>query len=302
MISPQPIKSGDKIRIVSPAGKLKEERVLPAVNWLKKQGYKVEIGEHVFSNHFQYAGSDKQRMADLQLALDDPETKAIICARGGYGTVRIIDKLDFTGFKKSPKWLVGYSDITVLHLALNNLGFQSIHGTMPPFFFNKNGEVNENLNSLMKLISGEDVEYEFTSPSPKRKGNGSGELIGGNLSIVCSLLGTKYEIETEGKILFIEDIDEYLYHIDRMMRQLKLAGKLENLGALVVGDFTETKDNDDPFGQTLEEIVWETVKEYEYPVSFGLKAGHDDLNLALTFGANWELNVSEEQTILKSKL
>lgn len=301
MISPAILKFGDKIRIVSPAGKLKEERVLPAVNWLKKQGYQVEIGKHVFSNHFQFSGTDKQRSDDLQEALDDRDCKAIICARGGYGTVRIIDELDFSTFKKYPKWLVGYSDITVLHLAINNLGFESIHGTMPPFFFSKNGEVNENLNSLIELILGKNIEYKLNSPSPQRKGLANGELIGGNLSIVTSLLGTKYEIETEGKILFIEDIDEYLYHIDRMMRQLKLAGKLEKLAGLVVGDFTDVKDNDDPFGETFEQIIWDAVKEYDFPVCFGLTAGHGDLNLALTFGKRWELNVAEEITILKTK-
>lgn len=299
MITPTPIKQGDKIRIVSPAGKLKAERVLPAVNWLREKGYRVELGEHTFSNHFQFSGSNEQRLKDLQEAFNDPDTNAIICARGGYGTIRIIYELDYTEFKKHPKWLVGYSDITALHLAINNLGISSIHGTMPPFFLDKNGAESENLNSLMKLITGEEVLYEFESPEIKRTGTAKAELIGGNLSLLTSLIGSKNEINTDGKILFIEDIDEYLYHIDRMMYQLKFAGKLENLAGLVVGDFTDVKDNDDPFGQTVEEIIWEAVKEYGFPVSFGLNAGHGDTNLALTFGKEWTMNVTDSKCSLE---
>lgn len=301
MIRPQTIKPGDKIRIVSPAGKLKPERVLPAVRWLEEQGYQVVLGKHVFSEYFQYAGTDANRLADVQEALNDAECKAIICARGGYGTVRLIDQLDFSGFKKWPKWLVGYSDITVLHLALNNLGYESIHGTMPPFFFDHEGQMNENLKSLLDLLQGQESTYRLLSDKKQRIGIAKGELIGGNLSIVTSLIGSDFEINTDGRILFIEDIDEYLYHIDRMMRQLKLAGKLDKLAALVVGDFTEVKDNDDPFGQTVEQIIWEVVKEYDYPICFGLKSGHDDVNLALGFGQKYELNVSAENTTLKTK-
>lgn len=301
MITPAPIKQGDKIRIVSPAGKLKKERVLPAVNWLREKGYRVELGKYVFSSYFQFSGTDDQRLSDLQEAFNDPDTSAIICARGGYGTVRIIEQLDFIEFKKHPKWLVGYSDITILHLVLNKLEIASVHGTMPPFFFDEKVGGNENLNSLMKLISGENIVYEFMSEAKQRKGKASGELIGGNLSIVTSLLGSKYEIETANKILFIEDIDEYLYQIDRMMFQLKYAGKLEKLAGLVVGDFTNLKDNDDPFGQTVEEIIWDAVKDYDFPVSFGLNAGHGDLNLALSFGSEWELNVLDEVITLATK-
>ncbi len=301
MISPKPIQSGDKIRIVAPAGKLKEEGVLPALNWLCEQGYKVELAKHIYSDHFQYSGTDGQRLNDLQEALDDPECAAIVCARGGYGTVRIIDQLDFTRFKKYPKWLVGYSDVTIMHLAINKLGFASLHGTMPPFFFNKKGETTRNLHSLMDLLSGDKASYVFQLPGKKRSGRASGELIGGNLSIITSLLGTAYEIETRDKILFIEDIDEYLYHIDRMMIQLKLAGKLDNLAGLVVGDFTQVKDNDEPFGQSVEEIIWEAVRDYDYPVSFGLTAGHGQVNLALAFGKKWELNVAENESTLKTK-
>lgn len=301
MITPASIKLGDKIRIVAPAGKIIEERVLPAVNWLSKKGYRVEIGKHIFSSHFQFSGTDDQRLHDLQEAFDDPDTSAIICARGGYGTVRIIDSLDLVEFKKHPKWLVGYSDITALHLAINNLGIASIHGTMPPFFFDKNGVESENLISLMKLLTGENTVYNFNSEAKQRKGAASGELIGGNLALLTSLIGSEYEMNTEGKILFIEDIDEYRYHIDRMMFQLKLSGKLEKLAGLVVGDFTAIKDNDDPFGQTVEEIIWSAVKDYHFPVGFGFKGGHGDINRALSFGVNWELNVLDEISTLGTK-
>lgn len=300
MQTPEYLKAGSKIRIVSPAGKTKEERILPAVDWLEKKGFQVELGQHVFSNHFQYAGTDKQRQDDLQQAIDDPETSAIICARGGYGTVRLINKLDFTAFKRNPKWIVGYSDITALHLAVNNLDIATIHGSMPPFFFEKNGEANQNLLSLIQLISGKETSYSYSS-GKCREGMAKGELIGGNLSIITSLLSTGCDIRTDGKILFIEDIDEYLYHIDRMMHQLVLSGKLANLAGLVVGDFTEVKDNEEPFGQSFEEIILHAVKDYNYPVSFGLRAGHGDINFALAFGREWELNVTKKESLFKHK-
>ena len=272
---------------------------MPALAWLKEKGYEVELGKHVFSEHFQYAGEDAERQDDLQEALNDAECHAIICARGGYGTVRIIDRIDFAGFKKYPKWLIGYSDVSVLHLAINKLGFATIHGTMPPFFFDKEGNETENVLSLMDLLSGKAMEYDFKVPGCDRSGSARGILIGGNLSILTSLIGTKYDFQSKGKILFIEDIDEHLYHIDRMMIQLKLAGKLEGLSGLVVGDFTQVKDNDDPFGQTVQEIICDAVKEYDFPVCFGLKAGHGHLNLALSLGQEYELIVSENANSLK---
>jgi muramoyltetrapeptide carboxypeptidase len=302
MKNPPFINPGSKIRIVSPAGKVKEKLILPAVEWFKNEGYKVELGKHIFDEHFQFAGTEAQRLEDLQTALDDPDCSAIICSRGGYGTVRVIDQLDFTEFIKHPKWIVGYSDITILHSAINNLGFASIHGTMPPFFFDKNGKVSENMESLMDLLRGEFGGYKIDGPSKNIVGTGSGELVGGNLSILCSLLGTKYEVETTDKILFIEEIDEYLYHIDRMIRQLKLAGKFDKLKGLVVGDFTGIKDNDSTFGQTVEEIIIEATKEYNFPISFGFPAGHGEKNLALSFGQACKLNVSTKETTINLEL
>lgn len=299
MLVPPFIKSGSKIRMVSPAGKVKESLVLPAVEWLKKQGYKVELGKHVFAQHFQFAGTDAQRLEDLQIALDDPECSVIICSRGGYGTVRIIDQMDFTKFKKYPKWLVGFSDITILHSYLNKLGFASIHGVMPKNFLDDAGNPTENLNSLLNLLEGKPVQYSIPSTKFNRTGNANAGLIGGNLSIITSLQGTKYELNTDGKILFLEDIDEFFYHIDRMILQLKLSGKLDKLEGLILGDFTEIKDNKQPFGKSIHEIILEAVQEFDYPVCFGFPAGHDRKNLAFAFGKKWTLNVSEKATTLK---
>lgn len=296
---PPYIKSGSKIRIVSPAGKVDEKYVLPAVQWLTEQGYKVELGKHVFARHFQFAGTDKQRLEDLQTAIDDRETDAVICSRGGYGTVRIIDKLDCSEFANQPKWLIGFSDITILHACMNNFGVATIHGAMPRHYFQKDGTPAENLTSLMQLLTGEKVEYTFKNGESNRTGAVTGELVGGNLSILSSLQGTKYELNTDGKILFLEDIDEFLYHTDRMMHQLKLSGKLANLAGLILGDFTEMKDNESPFGKTIHEIISECVAEYDYPFCFGFPAGHDKKNLALAFGQNWELNVSDKYSKLK---
>jgi muramoyltetrapeptide carboxypeptidase len=295
MIIPPAIIPGSKIRIVSPAGKVKEENVIPAVEWLTQQGFKVELGKHVFAEHFQFAGTDKQRLDDLQTALDDPEAAAIICSRGGYGTVRIIDKLKFNNFKKYPKWLIGFSDITILHTCINNLGVATIHGVMPRHFLDENKIPTENLVSLMQLIKGEKVNYSLNPEKNNKSGKAVGELVGGNLSIISSLQGTKYEIDTYGKILFLEDIDEFLYHTDRMIHQLNLSGKLDNLAGFIIGDFTDMKDNESPFGKSVHDIISEAVEEFDYPVCFGFPAGHDKKNLALAFGEKWELDVSEKE-------
>lgn len=297
--TPPPIKPGDKIRIVSPAGKVAEKYVLPAVEWLTRQGYKVELGKHVFDGHFQFAGTDNERLDDLQTALDDPETAAIICSRGGYGTVRIIDKLDCRNFKKHPKWLVGFSDITILHTCINNLGVATIHGAMPRYFLDDNNLPTENLETLMQLLTGNQAAYKIKAQSENRTGKTSGELVGGNLSIISSLQGTRYELDTLGKILFLEDIDEFLYHTDRMIHQLKLSGKLNQLAGLVIGDFTDMKDNESPFGKTVHEIIAEAVAEFDYPVCFGFPAGHDKRNLALAFGKTWKMEVAGKEVTLE---
>jgi len=299
MKTPPYLKPGSKIRIVSPAGKVDKKYVAPAVDWLQKEGYNVELGKNVFSRHYQFAGTDAKRLHDIQEALDDPETEAIICSRGGYGTVRIIDQIDFTHFLQHPKWLVGFSDITILHTCFNNLEVATLHGAMPRYFFDKNGQVTENLTTLNSLLTGVKADYIFRAEKKNRPGRASGQLVGGNLSIISSVQGTKYELDTNGKILFLEEIDEFLYHSDRMMHQLKLAGKLDNLAGLVLGNFTEMKDNESPFGKTIREIIAEVVEKFNYPVCFGFPAGHDKKNLALAFGKVWQLDVSVKHSGLK---
>lgn len=299
MIQPSPIKAGSKIRIVSPAGKISEQHVLPAAEWLQEQGYRVELGKHVFSGYFQFAGTDAQRLQDLQEALDDPDCDVILCSRGGYGTVRIIDKLDFSHFLETPKWLVGFSDITILHSCLNNYNLPTIHGVMPRYFLDESGKPTESLQSLMQLITQTSIQYSIPFSEANRKGKAKAELAGGNLSIISSLQGTSYDLDTDGKILFLEDIDEFLYHTDRMIHQLKLSGKLDKLAGLILGDFTDMKDNDSPFGKTVQEIITEAVEDFAFPVCFGFPAGHNKQNLSLMFGKQWELTVDEKSTTLK---
>jgi len=299
MIKPPRLKKGSLIRIVSPAGKIEEKHVLPAVQWLEKQGYRVKTGKHIFSRHFQFAGTDNERLGDLQEAFDDPKCDAIICSRGGYGTVRIIDQLNFTNFLEYPKWLVGFSDITALHCCLNNYGVPSIHGVMPRFFLDETAQATESLQTLTNILSGENVIYQLPYSDFNRTGKANAEMVGGNLSLITSLIGTYYELDTDGKILFLEDVNEYLYQADRMMHQLKLSGKLDKLAALIVGDFTDMKDNNSPFGENVYEIISEAVSDYNYPVCYNFPAGHDKKNLALLFGKPWEIDVNKHETTLK---
>jgi muramoyltetrapeptide carboxypeptidase len=299
MLVPAAIKPGDKIRIVSPAGKVKPEYVLPAVDWLTKEGYRVELGRNVFSQHYQFAGTDAQRHYDLQEALDDPDTAVILCSRGGYGTVRILNKINYNEFYNHPKWLVGFSDITIIHSCFNNHRMASIHGVMPRYFFDKSGQPGKSLLSLMRLLKGDDILYSISPAEGNRQGTGIGELAGGNLSVISSMQGTACELETTGKILFLEDIDEFLYHTDRMMYQLKLSGKLDNLAGLILGNFSDMKDNESPFGKSVHEIIGEAVEQYGFPICFDFPAGHDEVNLALAFGLKWVLSVKSEVSELK---
>jgi muramoyltetrapeptide carboxypeptidase len=292
----QPLIKGDKIGIVAPARKVRPEELEAAIKILKEWGLKVVAGKNLFNEDNQYSGTDKQRTEDLQKMLDDPSIKAIISARGGYGTMRIIDDLSFEKFEKVPKWIIGYSDITVLHSHIHaNLNVETLHATMP-INFSKNREATE---SLRKVLFGEAINYTIPSHPLNRKGNVKGTIVGGNLSLLYALTGSKSDIDTKNKILFIEDLDEYLYHIDRMMLNLKRAGKLSHLKALVVGGMTDMKDNKIPFGKTAEEIILDAVKEYKYPVCFGFPAGHIDKNLALILGRKAELEISVEKVWLK---
>ena len=299
MKTPDYLKKGSKIALVAPARKISREEIASAIKWMAEKGFEAVYDDRLFAEYHQLAGDDDFRASVLQDYLDRDDIDAILCARGGYGTIRIIDKLDFTKFKKHPKWIVGYSDVTVLHAKMQQLGYQSIHGTMAINFANNTKEALDSLYEALtnpsfrtniersemaveKSSINESLLLKRISPLPSVGRNDV--VVGGNLSVLYSMLGSDLFPETDGKILFIEDLDEYLYHIDRMMMALKRAGKLANLKALLVGAFTDMHDNTIPFGMTAKEIIFEKVKEYGYPVIWDYSAGHIDNNLALILG------------------
>jgi muramoyltetrapeptide carboxypeptidase len=297
MKTPAYLKSGDKITIVAPAGKILKEKVDTAAEIIEGWGIRVVLGNNLFHDHFQYSAPDRERLDDMQQALDDNSVKAILFARGGYGLIRILDQLDFSNFRKNPKWLIGFSDITILHSHIqNNFRIETIHATMAAGLTNL-----EAAESLRKALLGEMLSYEFITHPLSRKGKATGVLVGGNLAILCSLIGSVSDIDTKGKILFIEDVGEYLYRIDRMMWQLKRAGRLAHLAGLIVGGMTDMKDGETPFGKTAYEIVEEAVKQYDYPVCFGFPSGHQEDSRALVLGRKASLDV-KNSSILNFKL
>lgn len=295
MIIPPYLKPGDTVALVATARKINKEELAPAVAILESYGLKVAYGQHLFKEHNQFAGTDSERAEDLQWAIENPAVKAIIIARGGYGSLRIADHVNFESLLASPKWIVGYSDVTVLHAALLKLGIACIHGTML-FQFSRH---LESTYTIKTLLFGEELNYTVPPHTLNREGTATAGLTGGNLSLLYALASTPTEVDTEGKILFIEDLDEYLYHIDRMMLQLKRAGKLKGLKGLIVGGMSDMKDNSIAFGKAAEEIIAEAVKDYDYPVCFGFPAGHIERNLALGLGRNVQLTVSEQGSELK---
>jgi len=299
MITPPFLKAGDKVAIVSTARKVSEDEMLPAVTLLNDWGLKVEFGKNLFKVLNQFAGTDEERAADFQSALNDSSVNAILFARGGYGTVRIIDRIDWSGFQNNPKWLTGFSDVTVTHAHVHrHLGIETLHS---PMAFNLAKSTSEVKNKMKAALFGDKLSYEIGEHIPadmNRTGEASGELVGGNLSILYSLLGSTSSIETAGKILFLEDLDEYLYHIDRMMMALKRAGKLYKLAGLIVGSMNDMKDNKVRFNKTAEEIVSEAVSEYSYPVLYGFPAGHIRNNMPLIFGRKVKLKVGVDSSII----
>ena len=298
MQKPANLKQGDKIAIVSTARKLSLEELKPGIEVLKSWGLEVVLGSNLFEEDNQFAGTKTQRITDFQNALNDESIKAIFCARGGYGTVQIIDELDFANFIKAPKWIVGYSDVTVLHNHINqNFNVQTLHAAMPFGFIDNTVEA---LNSIKNVLFGEQLSYEFDKHPFNRNGEANGELVGGNLSILYSLTGTKSQINTNGKILFLEDLDEYLYHIDRMMMNLDRAGMLVCLAGLVVGGMTDMNDNTVPYGKTAKEIIQQTVSKYDYPVCFDFYAGHLNDNRALPMGGKALLKVDDKCSLVFS--
>lgn len=296
MQKPTNLKQGDKVAIISTARKLSQEELKFGVELLNTWGLEVVFGTNLFQECNQFAGTTEQRIADLQWALDADEIKAVFCARGGYGTVKIIDAIDFAAFIKNPKWIIGYSDVTVLHNHINqNFSIQTLHAAMP-FGFKDNSA--EAIGSIKQVVFGEQLSYEFDAHTLNKNGVGEGELVGGNLSIIYSLTGTKSQIDTKGKILFLEDLDEYLYHVDRMMMNLDRVGMLKDLAGLVVGGMTDMNDNTIPYGQTAKEIILETVKKYNYPVCFDFFAGHLDDNRALPMGKKVKLVAAEKCSLV----
>ena len=293
MILPSYLKKGDTVAIIATARKVSKEEIQPAVTFFESYGLCVVLGKNLFESSNQYAGTDVERAEDLQWALNDKSIKAIIIARGGYGTVRLMEHVDFTEFKRNPKWVVGYSDVTVLHSAIHNIGVATLHATMP-LNFSKNQDATR---SLIKALLGKLTDIETEENYSNIAGTVQGQLVGGNLSLLYALSGTPFDIDTRDKILFIEDLDEYLYHLDRMMMQLKLSGKLSCLKGLIVGGITDMKDNAIPFGKFPEEIILDAVKDYDYPVCFDFPAGHIDRNLAMYFGREVELNVTDNATL-----
>ena len=291
MITPNTLQKGDTVAIVSTARKISKEEIQPAIKLLESWGLKAILGKTIGAEENQFAGNDELRAEDFQQMLDDANVKAIWCARGGYGTVRIIDNLDFSAFKKKPKWIVGYSDVTVLHSHIHNFGIETLHAQMCLEIENKTQETSE---SIQKVLFGEEYKIEVESSNSATSAGTqtiNGVLVGGNLSVLYSLCGSASEMETDDKILFIEDLDEMLYHIDRMMMNLKRSGYLKNLKALIIGGMTEMKDNKVYFGKTAEEIIMDLVKEYNYPVIANFPAGHIIDNRALIFGREIKINI-----------
>ena len=293
MITPPNLQKGDTIAILATARKNIDDNLKPAIDLLQSWGLNVVIGSTIGLDNNQLAGTDEQRAADFQQQMDNPNIKAIWCARGGYGTVRIIDLLDFTTFKKSPKWIIGFSDVTVLHNHLNTMGFKSIHGIMPVTVARATPQAIE---SLRISLMGEQLKYEIM-PSPMNKfGKASGELVGGNLSILYSLFGSPSAIDCRDKILFLEDLDEYLYHIDRMMINLKRNGCLESIKGIIVGSMTKMKDNDIPWGKNAIEIIDDVTKKYNIPILYNFPAGHIQDNRALILGNRVTLDVNGKRS------
>ncbi len=300
MIRPMYLKSGDTVAIVAPSGVLqnRESEIKQAEVLLKSWGLHVVKGKHIFNQNGHFAGTDAERAEDFQSAMDDPKIKAIWCARGGYGTVRILDRLDYTRIKQSPKWLLGYSDITALHNQFHNLGLETIHTMMCTSLSDDPNEIKQTIDTFKDAIFGKPLSYTLGGSTYNKPGTVTAPLVGGNLTMLHTMLGSETSIDTSGKILFIEEIGEYAYHIDRMLQSLKRAGYFENCKGLLVGDITKVRKNTTEFGRTIEEIILDAVAEYNFPVAFNMPAGHEKDNRALILGRKVQLTVAKDQATL----
>lgn len=298
MNTPPDLQKGDLIALAAPASSIQSEQLKEAIKVIVQKGYNVRSDIEVLAVHHQFAGDVTQRRRHFQQLLDDPDIHAIFCARGGYGSLQIVDHLDFTGFRKHPKWVVGYSDITVLHARILAEGFESLHATMPVNFSHHTAD---SLNSLFDSLEGKPLSYTIAPHPMNRYGQAVGRLIGGNLSMLYSLQGSALFPAYKECILFLEDVGEYLYHIDRMILSLKRAGLFNQIAGLIIGGFTKMKDTDIPFGQQAYEIIASQLTDYSFPMMFGFPAGHLDDNRALIIGRNMQMSVSPHQVMLKEE-
>ncbi len=299
MITPPYLKPGDIIGLVAPASFITAEEIQEFRNIAESWGLVIKEGKNLYKRKNSFAGSDAQRVSDVQQMLDDDEIRAIICVRGGYGTIRIIDKLDFRNFRKNPKWIVGCSDITVLHTFIQqHFGIESLHAIMPRHFSNREKD-QSSVNSLKQALFGKLSGYSIKSYKHNRTGTASGILTGGNLSVLYSLRGTSMDIDTKGKILFLEDVNEYLYHIDRMIMNFRISGKLKDLAGLIIGGMSGMKVSVSGFDKTANEIILEAVDGYKYPVMFNFPAGHIRPNMALILGREVTMQVEPDKCSLQ---
>jgi muramoyltetrapeptide carboxypeptidase len=303
LIRPPYLKVGDTVAIVAPSGVLngKSGEVQQAVTLLKSWGLNAVIGKHVFNKANHFAGTDEERCEDFQKAMDDPSISAIWCARGGYGTVRILDKLDFTKFKKQPKWLIGYSDITALHNQFHNEGFESIHALMCTSLTDDLEDIKETIASFKEVIFGTTLTYTLKGSEYNRVGNVTAPLVGGNLTMLHTMLGSKTSIDTSGNILFIEEIGEYKYHIDRMLQSLKRAGYFDNCKGVIVGDMTKLRKNTTLWGTEIEQLILDALADYNFPIAFNMPAGHEKDNRAMILGRTVELKVGKDKSTIVFK-
>jgi muramoyltetrapeptide carboxypeptidase len=294
LIKPEQLKSGDTISILAPSGVLNnfDKKIEKAINIFKSWGLNVVLGNHIYDKNGHFAGTDKNREKDFQKALDNKNIKAIWCARGGYGAVRIIDKLNFDNYLKNPKWIIGFSDITVIHNKLNFLNSESIHAMMITGFEDI-GQNNDSLSKLKNVLFGDSLSYSITSNKNNKTGKSEGIIVGGNLTLIQSTIGSKTELKMKDKILFIEEIGEYAYHIDRMLYSLKRAGYFENCKGLIVGQISDVKKNTTDFGRSINELILDVLDEYNFPILFDFPAGHEKTNFPIILGRKVILDVSK---------
>ena len=298
LTQPPYLKAGDTVAIVAPSGVLKNKKevIEQARALLNSWGLHSVVGKNVYKQANHFAGTDNERCEDFQKALDDPTISAILCARGGYGTVRILDKLDYTKFRNHPKWLIGYSDITALHNQFHNEGFESLHAMMCTSMQDDLEEIKETISTFKDAIFGKSLSYTLEGSEYNKSGTSSGPLVGGNLTLLHTMLGSKTSIDVSGKILFIEEVGEHKYHIDRMLQSLKRAGYFDNCKGVIVGDISNMRKNTTPWGSSIEQLILDALSDYNFPIAFKMPAGHEDDNRALILGRTIRLNVNKEKS------